>query len=213
MQVGGSKMGLREQKKEKTKNAILKYSKKKFVENGYKKVTTAEIAKALEIGEGTLFNYFNSKGQLFVECLLDVVDFDLYTFDESLMTDENEVTVELMKLIDVYLKSLNQLDKNLLVEYISVLYDVSSKGKTSGEVVPFIDEHFLKRIKDIFNSLKVLDKFSSDIDEENLSYCVLSCIITQFTLYVYDDQKEYSDMMNNLKIQISLILKGNLLRR
>ncbi len=206
-------MGLREKKKEKTRNAILEYSKDRFIKYGYKKVTTSEIAKTLEIGEGTIFNYFNSKGQLFIECLIDTVVIDDYCFNATEISDENDVVEEIMNFIDVYLKSLIKLDRILLREYISVLYDVNNRLKSNEGVMPFIDEFFLEQLNKFLSSLKNLKSFDNNMDESNLSFCVMSCIVSQFTLYVNDENFTFEGMISQLEKHVALILHGNILSK
>ena len=59
---------LNPEKKERIINAALK----EFAQNGYEKASTNEIIKEAEIAKGSLFNYFNSKKELYL-FLLDYV--------------------------------------------------------------------------------------------------------------------------------------------
>ncbi len=54
-------MGLREQKKAKTRKMISDLATQLFIEQGFDKVTVAEIAKRAEVSVPTLFNYFPNK--------------------------------------------------------------------------------------------------------------------------------------------------------
>ncbi len=62
--------GLRERKKQKTKEAIQREAMRLFQEQGYEETTIEEIAAAAEISPSTFFNYFPTKE--------DVVLFDRY---------------------------------------------------------------------------------------------------------------------------------------
>jgi AcrR family transcriptional regulator len=53
--------GLRERKKRKTRDTIIKVALELFVERGYEDTTIAEIADAAEISPRTIFAYFPSK--------------------------------------------------------------------------------------------------------------------------------------------------------
>src|SRR5579864_6433182 len=65
-----AKPGLRERKKQKTREAIQREAVRLFQENGYEETTIEHIAAAVEISPSTFFNYFPTKE--------DVVLYDAY---------------------------------------------------------------------------------------------------------------------------------------
>lgn len=58
-------MGLREQKKEQTRNRLSATAWSLAADRGFDHVTVAEIARTAEVSEATLFNYFRTKEDLF----------------------------------------------------------------------------------------------------------------------------------------------------
>ncbi len=59
--------GLRERKKAKTRLAISNLATKMFIDRGFDAVTVAEVAAAADVSVATIFNYFETKEELFFD--------------------------------------------------------------------------------------------------------------------------------------------------
>src|SRR5919198_6745119 len=70
--------GLRERKKQRTRQLLADTARQLFSERGFENVSVAEIARAAEVSQATVFNYFPSKE--------DLVYSGLETFEEQLLT-------------------------------------------------------------------------------------------------------------------------------
>ncbi len=60
-------MGLREFKKQRTRQSIADTAMQLFVQRGFDRVTVAEVAEAAGVSEKTVFNYFPTKEDLFFD--------------------------------------------------------------------------------------------------------------------------------------------------
>ncbi|MEV0051185.1 TetR family transcriptional regulator [Saccharopolyspora shandongensis] len=58
------RLGLRERKKRRTKQALIEAAIQLFDEKGYDNTTVAEIAAAAEVSPATYFNYFSAKDEV-----------------------------------------------------------------------------------------------------------------------------------------------------
>jgi AcrR family transcriptional regulator len=65
-------LGLRERKKQRTRQRIVDEATRLFVAQGYQQTTLAQIAEAADVSTSTFFNYFATKVDI-VFCLLDAV--------------------------------------------------------------------------------------------------------------------------------------------
>jgi AcrR family transcriptional regulator len=65
--------GLRQRKKAKTRLSISEVATKMFIERGFDAVTVAEVAAAADVSVATIFNYFETKEDLFFDREGDVI--------------------------------------------------------------------------------------------------------------------------------------------
>jgi len=69
--------GLRERKKQQTRELLAETARRLFTERGFERVSVAEIARAADVSEKTVFNYFPTKE--------DLVYWRLESFEQELL--------------------------------------------------------------------------------------------------------------------------------
>lgn len=60
--------------REQRKRAILKASRKLFLERGFKQVTVLQIAQKAELSKGAIYLYFRSKEEIYIQILLNDIE-------------------------------------------------------------------------------------------------------------------------------------------
>jgi AcrR family transcriptional regulator len=81
--------GLRERKKQQTRQLIADTARRLFAERGFERVTVAEVAREADVAEKTVFNYFPTKEDLFYS-RLDVFEAEML---DAIRTREPGTTV------------------------------------------------------------------------------------------------------------------------
>ncbi len=71
-------LGRRERKKQQTRQHIAETARRLFAERGFERVTVAEVARAADVAEQTVYNYFPTKE--------DLVYWRLESFEEGLLS-------------------------------------------------------------------------------------------------------------------------------
>ena len=62
-----TEVGLRERKKTRTRRLIADAAARLFAERGYEQVAVSDVARAAEVSEQTVYNYFETKEQLVID--------------------------------------------------------------------------------------------------------------------------------------------------
>ena len=62
-----TEVGLRERKKARTRRLIADAAARLFAERGYEQVAVSDVARAAEVSEQTVYNYFETKEQLVID--------------------------------------------------------------------------------------------------------------------------------------------------
>ncbi len=122
------KLGLRERKKIRTHNDIIKNAWELFNEKGFDKVKVAEIADMANISVKTLFTYFNSKEDIVFAGEDELINKIIYSFKnrkdkESLIEVEKKLISKLIKDEEDIVK----LEENSLIKMISNTPSIKSR--------------------------------------------------------------------------------------
>jgi AcrR family transcriptional regulator len=85
-------VGIREQKKQQTRKAIVAAAIRLFTENGFEQTSMDELARAAGVGKGTIYGYFKAKEEIFLAYCEAEIEFAFAALDRKL--DENASLVD-----------------------------------------------------------------------------------------------------------------------
>jgi AcrR family transcriptional regulator len=132
MEAFSASPGLRERKKQKTRDTIGKVALELFVERGYEQTTIAEIAEAADVSPRTIFAYYPSKE--------DILFCDLPDVQERLaraLRERPEGTTTLDALRDFIAESLLSPDPGRLLRKRILANNQSLARAERGRFAPF----------------------------------------------------------------------------
>ena len=137
-------------KKEKNRQAILEVAGELFRSKGFGAVSMREIAEVCDIATGTLYNYFKSKGQIFIEIVIQK-QFKLTTkFDENAKT-YTELVASIKKQIIFDVGTITEVEKSDWQSIFQILTSDADSSQYLSNLL-YLDSQYLQSIKTYLES-------------------------------------------------------------
>ena len=137
-------------KKEKNRQAILEVAGELFRSKGFGAVSMREIAEVCDIATGTLYNYFKSKGQIFIEIVIQK-QFKLTTkFDENAET-YTELVASIKKQIISDVGTITEVEKSDWQSIFQILTSDADSSQYLSNLL-YLDSQYLQSIKTLCRS-------------------------------------------------------------
>lgn len=137
-------------KKEKNRQAILEVAGELFRSKGFGAVSMREIAEVCDIATGTLYNYFKSKGQIFIEIVIQK-QFKLTTkFDENAET-YTELVASIKKQIISDVGTITEVEKSDWQSIFQILTSDTDSSQYLSNLL-YLDSQYLQSIKTYLES-------------------------------------------------------------
>lgn len=194
------------EKKEEIKNKIIQESKALFFEKGYDKTSTSQIAKAVEIAEGTIFNYFATKAEIFFEVFSS--EFPIENINPKSYIDKEAGVADII--YNFFYKNLKPviiLPKMLLRELGIASLNIMKKRPMLFKKLADLDYKMLDKLHDLIEELQI-NGLINTCNSESLSEIIYSILMFEILIYSYEDDRSKETMLKNFKEKIVFILKG-----
>ncbi|MDD2447736.1 MAG: TetR/AcrR family transcriptional regulator [Tissierellia bacterium] len=183
-----SNTGKRMNKDERRKQ-ILESALNIFIEKGYKGSTTMDIANEAEISEVTLFRYFDSKKQIFMDAIEPIV---VSSLKESLVVSKDLETTEKL---DYILKD--------RIKYISKHHQVIKLILMESHINPEIaDFNFVNQIKLLLQGS--IKEIGVDFKDEDV---LLRLLMGSILSFLYLPEANDEEINNYVEKLVNIIIK------
>ncbi len=106
-----------------TKEKIILKALQYFVENDYQSVSLNSIAKGIGITKGGIYHYFNSKDELFMECMITV--FDMVREYSAEAMNEDASLEEVLEFLFSFNNIFRMMAESLNIDFLSNYKDYS----------------------------------------------------------------------------------------
>lgn len=194
------------EKKEEIRKKILAVSKDLFLEKGYEKTSTNQIAKAVGIAEGTIFNYFKTKADIFLEVVSS--DYVNLSSEELEEIDFSAGVVDIfMEFIEKSLKTIIVLPKRILVELAIALMNMGKSKPDLVKKMAAIDFKFMDQTIVIIEKLQH-QGIINPCDTKVFSEAIYSACMFEILMYVYEKERSLETMKENLRMKLAFLCKG-----
>ncbi len=201
-------MGLREQKKQKAQDSILQNAGNLFLTKGYAGTTLEEIAARAEIGVGTLYNYYDSKAEVFLAVMADKMDFSVEEIDGLLGDAEADMVDLILKFIREAAKPFLLISNEIWQELLSAALGVTKPENVLLQRLIQVDNQFMSQLEKCFDHLINQGAIASNYPTKQAAGVIYSIILSQFIFYIYDKGMTGEQFIKSTEAQITFVLQS-----
>lgn len=195
---------LSKERKAEIRQEILDTSKTMFYENGYDKTSTRKIAKTVGIAEGTIFNYFDTKADIFLEVIGS--DMEEFPIDGNIDWDTG-VTDIIYEFLVKSVSFFTKLNKGIMREMAVATVNIAKKAPNVLRKFAELDYKVLADLEKLLAKLQE-QGLITQCDVKLTSEVLYSVTIFDLCLYVYEDDYLIEDALERSKTKIAFVMKG-----
>lgn len=204
------KLGLRESKKQRTRQELVSLALRLFQTQGFDNTSIEQIAHEATVSPGTVYNYFPTKRDLLSEVFEEIFSEIMGNAPPVVVAPDDTARSVLARWVCYSYDKLESIDRTLLNQlYFIVLSDGGAYERQANEHHSWTEAYYLSAVK----ALIAANKIRKDCDPALLATALFNIGYAEFRRYTYgrrDDTKQAADV--TLK-QFDLLLSGVLVSR
>lgn len=193
-------------RKEDLQDVILKAASKHFLSEGYDMVSTKTIAKEAGIAEGTIFNYFSSKAELFLEVIANHYSIENINGPDFELMKAN-ITEMVMVLVTKNTGMIFKIPKKLLREVLSASLAIAKKNTKLFLKIIEADYKLIATLEEMFIRVQK-SGLMVDCNAKVLSEAVFSFFTFELISYAFTENYTKEMVIKGIKMKIELLVKG-----
>ncbi len=188
------------------KNKIIEVSRRLFNDVGFDKASTKMIAKETGIAEGTIFNYFSSKDEIFFEVFyldhINDMNEGIYKHDTN-KDIIDEINNNIFKVISKMLR----MPKRVLLEMGIVTIKIAKKKPDFFKKMASMDFKYMEIIAEYLDGMIKEDELH-EFDTKKMSEIIFGILTYELFLYLYEKDLSKKQLKETIKEKLEILLSG-----
>jgi AcrR family transcriptional regulator len=178
--------GLRERQKADRESRILKAAVTRFRAEGYRSVRIEDLAETAEVSVGTVYNYYQTKGDILIATVAMEVE-EVLEAGTAIVADPPEgVEAALLALIFGYFDhSLEYLSKEMWRTAMAL--SIEAPGTPNGQHYSDLDRRLSVQVTELIAALQARGEVRADLDARALGELLFNNLNQMFIEFVKDD--------------------------
>jgi AcrR family transcriptional regulator len=203
-------MSLRERKKQQVRNRIIAAAKDIFIERGYLNAKISEIAAEADLGVGTIYNYYRSKGELLIAVFAAEM---AETAPPAVLAHRRPASVadEIAQLFEAAAKPLHIYPKSFLREIFAVVAGNIEESQSIRSSLVQLDQSFMVQVESLLAAGKKEGRLRSDLNLEQAVPAIYSIVAVPFIAYCYTEATTPDRLLGQVRLQLQFLLADQLI--
>ena len=197
-----------QEKKGEIRKKILSVSKKLFLKQGYYNTSTLQIAQEVGIAEGTIFNYFETKVDIFLVSVIEDY-FSSPPQDDKQPKISFDVVDMIMNYINDKLSRILMLPKNVLIDLSTALVGKATHKKNITGELNLIDQYYIEKLVNFITYLQ-RESLIKETNAKTLGECMFGIVFMELFIYLNIESYTKDDVITGIKEKISVLMVGHL---
>ncbi len=201
--------GLREDKKLQTQTKIMESARRIFSEKGFQDASMVEVAKDAEVGTGTIYNYFPSKGALLIRIFSEEVEQMQNTSGNEFELQQDAGLVEtIIQLLQQFTKFFNNYPKAFWRDLFHAMTEEVDESIQLRQGIFGLDERVMGWIMAMIE--KESDRFLVPVNAEEATYAIYGAVMMDTMFYIYNDDMTFEQYLGQMTSHIKFIFAGKM---
>ena len=199
--------GLREKQKASRHLRILDAASTLFRENGFDAVKIEAIAAAAEVSIGTIYNYYQNKGDLLVAIIAMEVNEVLAAGEKLIAKPQRDAGKAIHRLLENYIEhSLVYLSKEMWRQAMAIA--IQQPGSPFGTTYANLDIALAQQVFRLIEKLKILDLVDSKTDAKSVGELIFNNTNMMFVVFVTSESMTVAQLRLALRRQLRPVISA-----